>query len=90
MQRLRQFFVHNWRPKLISLGIAVAVWYLITDFLDGDRREIPVPGTGPGPVPSLRGAGGSGLEDSILGPLLQPALPAPLPIPVPGGEAKGG
>lgn len=88
MEKIKRFFVENWRPKLISLGIAVAVWYLITDHLEGDRREIPVPGTGTGQPP--RGPGVPTLDDPILGPLLPPGLPAPVPIPVPGDEAKGG
>ena len=29
MGNLKQFFVDNWKSKLISLFIAISIWYLI-------------------------------------------------------------
>ena len=80
METLKRFLVESWRSKLVSLFIALSIWYLIKSHLDGAKQNFPVPGTTPtstvpGPV----------LEDSILGPL----IPTQVPIPVPGGDAKG-
>ena len=88
MEGIKRFFTENWKPKLISLGISIAFWYLVTDHLDGDRREIPVPGTS-APSPGPRGGGGSALEQNLLNPLIPPSLPTPLPIPVPGVKGDG-
>lgn len=78
MERLKQFLVEGWRAKLVSLFIAISIWYLIKSNLDGAKRDFPVPGTTePAAVP----------DASILGPLI-PA-PVPVPIPVPGGDTKG-
>lgn len=78
MERIRQFLVEGWKAKLVSLFIAISIWYLIKSNLDGAKRDFPVPGTTvPSPAP----------DASILGPLI-PA-PVPVPIPVPGGETKG-
>ena len=78
MERIKRFLVEGWKAKLVSLFIAISIWYLIKSNLDGARRDFPVPGTTvPATVP----------EDSILAPLV-PA-PVPVPVPVPGGDNKG-
>jgi len=82
METIKRFLVVSWRAKLVSLFIAISIWYLIRSHLEADRREFPVPGTTPSAVP--------GLEESILSPLIPPPAPVPLPIPIPGGEPKGG
>ena len=85
MGNLKQFFVDNWKSKLISLFIAISIWYLIKSHLDAGRQDFPIPGTTT-PTPA-RPATGPVLDDTLLGPLIPP--PVPVPIPVPGGEAKG-
>ncbi len=87
MERIKQFFIESWKSKLVSLLIAISIWYLIKNNLESGRREPPVPGTAPAAAPP-RGPTSPVLEETLLSPLL-PA-PAPVPIPVPGGEAKGG
>lgn len=74
METVREFFLENWRAKLVSLFIAISIWYLIRSNLDGTKRDFPVPGT---TVPA------AAPDASILSPLI------PSPVPVPGGEAKG-
>jgi hypothetical protein len=88
MEKVKRFLVENWRAKLVSLFIAISIWYLIRSHLEGDRREFPVPGTVPA-VP-VRPVGSPGLEESLLSPLIPAPAPIPLPIPIPGGEPKGG
>ena len=83
MENIKPFFVDNWRSKLISLLIALSIWYLIKSHLDATIQGFPVPGTGT-TVPS-RTVPGPVLDDTLLGPL----IPIPAPIPVPGGEVKG-
>lgn len=78
METVRRFFLENWRAKLVSLFIAISIWYLIKSNLDGAKRDFPVPGT---TVPA------TAPDASILSPLI-PA-PVPVPVPVPGGEVKG-
>jgi hypothetical protein len=80
METIKRFLVDSWRAKLVSLFIAISIWYLIRSHLEADRREFPVPGTAPAPV----------LEESILSPLIPPPVQVPIPIPIPGGESKGG
>lgn len=82
MEKVKRFLVESWRAKLVSLFIAISIWYLIRSHLEGDQREFPVPGTAPVAAP--------GLEESILSPLIPAPVPVPLPIPIPGGEPKGG
>lgn len=85
MASLKQFFVDNWKSKLISLFISISIWYLIKSHLDAGSRNFPVPGTST-PTP-LRPIGGPVLDDTLLGPLIPP--PVSVPIPVPGGDVKG-
>jgi hypothetical protein len=80
METLKQFLVEGWKAKLVSLFIAISIWYLIKSNLDGARREFPVPGT---TVPA------AAPDDSILAPLIPAPVPVPVPIPVPGGDNKG-
>ena len=83
MDKLKQFFVDNWRSKLASLLIAISVWHLIKYHLDSGERPFPVPGEGTiSPAKPV-------LNDTILGPLTPVPAPAPIPIPVPGGGVKG-
>lgn len=86
MEKIKRFLMESWRAKLVSLFIAISIWYLIRSHLDGDRREFPVPGTVPA-VP-LRPATTPALEESILSPLIPAPVPVPIPIPG-GGDAKG-
>jgi hypothetical protein len=80
MERIKRFLVEGWKAKLVSLFIAISIWYLIKSNLDGARRDFPVPGTTvPATVP----------EDSILAPLVPAPVPVPVPVPVPGGDNKG-
>jgi hypothetical protein len=80
METLKQFLVEGWKAKLVSLFIAISIWYLIKSNLDVARRDFPVPGTTvPAAVP----------DGSILGPLIPAPVPVPVPIPVPGGDNKG-
>ena len=80
MENIKRFLVEGWKAKLVSLFIAISIWYLIKSNLDGARRDFPVPGTTvPATVP----------EDSILAPLIPAPVPVPVPIPVPGGDNKG-
>ncbi len=85
MESLKQFFVDNWKSKLISLFIAISIWHLIKSHLDSGNQSFPVPGTGIS-TPS-RPAAGPVLDDTLLGPLIPP--PVSVPIPVPGGDVKG-
>jgi hypothetical protein len=87
MANLKQFFVDNWKSKLISLFIAISIWYLIKSHLDAGRQDFPVPGTNT-PIP-LRPATGPVLDDTLLGPLIPPPPLVPVPIPVPGGDVRG-
>jgi hypothetical protein len=87
MENLKKFFVENWKSKLISLFIAISIWYLIKSHLDAGRQDFPVPGTST-PIP-LRPATGPVLDDTLLGPLIPPPPPVPVPIPVPGGDVRG-
>ena len=80
METLKRFLVESWRSKLVSLFIALSIWYLIKSHLSGAKQDFPVPGTTPSAP-----ASGPALEDSLLGPL----IPTPVTIPVPGGGAKG-
>ena len=75
METLKRFLVESWRAKLVSLFIALSIWYLIRSHLESDKKDFPVPGELSNPK----------REDSILGPL----IPTPPLIPVPGGEVKG-
>lgn len=80
MESIKRFLVEGWKAKLVSLFIAISIWYLIKSNLDGARLDFPVPGTTvPAAVP----------DDSILGPLIPAPVPVPVPIPVPGGDNKG-
>ncbi|HQW29378.1 MAG: hypothetical protein KA152_01845 [Verrucomicrobiales bacterium] len=83
MENLKHFFVDNWRSKLVSLFIAVSIWYLIKSHLDSAVQLPPVPGTGT--TTPIRRVPGPVLDDTLLGPL----IPMPAPIPVPGGDVKG-
>lgn len=85
MEKLKHFFADNWRSKLVSLFIALSIWYLIKSHLDSEVKGFPVPGTGTGPAVPSRPVPGPVLDDTLLGPL----IPIPAPIPVPGGEVKG-
>ena len=87
MENLKHFFADNWRSKLVSLFIAVSIWYLIKSHLDSAVKAPPVPGTGTGTTIPIRRTQGPVLDDTLLGPLIP--IPIPAPIPVPGGEVKG-
>jgi len=80
MQTIKRFFTESWLAKVVSPAIAFAIWHLIQSNLEGTRRDVPVPGTGP-----VSPARTPAAEDPILGPFIPPPLPAPVPIPVPGG-----
>jgi len=72
----RDVFLENWRGKLASLLIAVAIWYLIKSHLDAQSQpSFPVPGTSSPPVEQREN--GPGLDETLLNPLAPP---------VPGGE----
>jgi hypothetical protein len=47
METIKRFLVDSWRAKLVSLFIAISIWYLIRSHLESARREFPVPGTAP-------------------------------------------
>ena len=51
METIKRFLVDSWRAKLVSLFIAISIWYLIRSHLEADRREFPVPGTAPAAAP---------------------------------------
>ena len=43
---MKDFFLANWKGKITSLFLAVAIWYLIdANLRRPDRIQIPVPGT---------------------------------------------
>jgi hypothetical protein len=42
MEKVKRFLVESWRAKLVSLFIAISIWYLIRSHLEGDQREFPV------------------------------------------------
>lgn len=69
MNNLKAFFVENWMPKLASLLIATAIWYLIRNHLDAGQQSFPVPGTTP---PPARTTPGPNLDETILSPLAPP------------------
>ncbi|MDA9924284.1 hypothetical protein OAK74_01140 [bacterium] len=73
---IKSFFQSNWRGKLASLLVAIAIWYLIKSHLDAENPTFPVPGTTTAPVP--RSTNGPNLDDTLLGPLAPP---------VPGNDA---
>lgn len=66
----RTFFLENWRGKLASLVIALAIWYLITSHLESGNASFPVPGTQSSPP--ARSSSGPGLDEDLLGPLSAP------------------
>ena len=41
MENLKHFFADNWRSKLVSLFIAVSIWYLIKSHLDSAVKAPP-------------------------------------------------
>jgi hypothetical protein len=65
--KLKHLFTSNWLSKLVSLFIAMGVWYTIFTHLEKTKRskEPPVPGTIPipkspepaPPIPILPGSG---------------------------------
>lgn len=67
---IRTFFQTNWRGKLASLIVAIAIWYLIKSHLDAENPTFPVPGTTTSPVP--RPTTGPNLDDTLLSPLTPP------------------
>lgn len=80
---IREFLISNWRAKLISLFIAVSIWYLIKLNLNAEKYDFPVPGTAPTASqrpPSMPAA----IDESILTPL----IPAPVPGPVSPGDNR--
>ena len=88
METLKRFLADNWRSKLVSLLIAVSVWYLIKSHLVSGNTGFPVPGTGT--ETPARPATGPVLDETLLGPLVPPPIPVPIPAtPVPGGAVKG-
>jgi hypothetical protein len=70
----RGFFLENWKGKVASLLISIAIWYLIKSHLDADKPSFPIPGTN-NPVPAR--TTGPNLDDTLLSPLAPP---------VPGGD----
>ena len=70
----KAFFLENWKGKLVSLLISVAIWYLIKSHLEADKPNFPIPGTNT-PVPAR--STGPNLDDTLLSPLAPP---------VPGGD----
>lgn len=72
---LKTLLLNNWRGKLASLLISIAIWYLIDAHLDAENPTFPVPGTSTAPAP--RPATGPNLDDTLLSPLTSP---------VPGNE----
>lgn len=66
----REFFVENWRGKLASLLVAVAIWYLIKSNLEDTGNDFPVPGTTE--LPTTRPPGPPAIDETILGPLAPP------------------
>lgn len=48
---MKATLLHNWKAKLTSLLLAVAIWFLIDQTIEEPEKEVfPVPGTGP-PAP---------------------------------------
>ncbi len=91
MENLKLLVVHGWKGKLVSLFVALSIWYLIKSNLEKARQDFPVPGTTL--LTPLRPTTGPVIDESILTPLIPaPApgpVPAPLPLPVPGATPKG-
>lgn len=93
MEKVKLLIVHGWKGKLVSLFVALSIWYLIKSNLEKARQDFPVPGTAP--LTPLRPGTGPVIDESILTPLIPapaPApgpAPAPLPLPVPGASPKG-
>jgi hypothetical protein len=69
MEKIKLFFVENWRGKVISLFIAISIWWVIKSHLDADRQSFPIPGTG---SPTPRSTTAPIIDDSILNPLAPP------------------
>lgn len=65
----RSLFLENWKGKVTSLLISIAIWYLIKSHLESDKPSFPVPGTD-APVPTR--ASGPNLDDTLLSPLAPP------------------
>ena len=65
--KIRTLFLESWRAKLLSLLIAVSIWYLIKSHLDADQPSFPVPGT-EAPVPT-RTSTGPNLDSTLLNPI---------------------
>lgn len=70
----RTLFLENWKGKVASLLIAIAIWYLIKSHLEADKPSFPIPGTST-TVPAR--PPGPNLDDTLLSPLAPP---------VPGGD----
>lgn len=71
---IKQIFLENWLGKVISLLIALSIWYLIHSNLERPAPSFPVPGTG------------ENSQQPVTPPLLEDRLLTPLSPPVPGSE----
>jgi len=74
--RFKAMFVESWRPKCLTLILAVAVYYGIRTQLDPGQPIFPVPGTVP--EAPTRPPAAPGLGDTLLNPI---------PVPIPGGDS---
>ena len=70
MEKIKLFFIESWRGKVISLFIAVSIWWVIKSHLDADKMSFPVPGTGT--PPAARSTTAPVIDDAILNPLSPP------------------
>ena len=69
---MKAILLHNWKAKIASLILAVAIWFLIRLSIQVQLPpEIPVPGTEPKPRPTTPNP-------------LVPEGPTPAPPPIPG------
>lgn len=79
---MKSLLLSHWKPKIASLLLAFAVWYLIdANLMRPTRIQIPVPGT-VSPLPDTS-------PGSVV-PIPLPGSPAGVPIipPLPGGDSS--
>ncbi len=80
MESIKRFLVEGWKAKLVSLFIAISIWYLIKSNLDGTSATSPC---------RARRCRRRCRNDSILGPSFPPPCRFRFPFPYRGATTRG-